>query len=292
MPLWRSDDATASDEFGDAAVTVGDDGLVLVGEEVSPSDSDAPAIGCSANTLDSEATFRLSADVPPDEPVETCTVIGHQVPAAEQVTRLRMVADGVEVDTVDASEQPLPWFGPAEDVAAPPEEIAAPRPEAPSPFKPGSGEQEFDRLGRTILEVPVDIRPTEGALPENVAGMEFGKQPTIDETLPDDSPPDLFCSYTPWTICYRPLYFEDIALERYGYNVGYLQTGLSGVRFFSSVAALPYKMTRRPPRSCQCSNGFSRVGDCPLPCYGNRRFQWNAALVEAAAIAAVAYILP
>ncbi len=143
-----------------------------------------------------------------------------------------------------------------------------------------------------MLDVPVDIRPPEGELPADLAAQRFAGEPTIDETLPGDEPPDVFCSYTPWTICYRPLYFEDIALERYGRNVGFLQTGLSGVRFFSSVAALPYKMTRRPPRSCQCSNGFSRPGDCPLPGYGNRKFQWDAALVETAIVTGFVFIIP
>ena len=51
-------------------------------------------------------------------------------------------------------------------------------------------------------------------------------------------------------------------------------------------------MTVRPPRSCQCSNGFSRPGDCPLPGYGRREFRLDASLIEAAAVAGVVYILP
>lgn len=173
------------------------------------------------------------------------------------------------------------------------EEVPAPAPAAVTPYKPAAeDESKFDRFQRQIVDVPVDIRPTEGLLPENVGAEKFAAEPTIDESLPSGEPANIFCSYTPWTICYRPLYFEDIGLERYGKNVGCLQTGLSGVRFFGSVAALPYKMTRRPPRSCECSNGFSRPGDCPLPGYGNRRFQWNAALVEAAMVTAVVYIIP
>ncbi len=174
----------------------------------------------------------------------------------------------------------------------PVEEIVTPIPGPESRFKSQPAEDDFDRFSRQIVDVPVDIRPSEGAMPEDRGADKFAAEPIVDETLPSDRPADIFCSYTPWTICYRPLYFEDIALERYGKNVGYLQTGLSGVRFFGSVAALPYKMTRRPPRSCQCSNGFSRPGDCPLPGYGNRRFQWDAALVEAAVVTAFVYIIP
>jgi hypothetical protein len=172
------------------------------------------------------------------------------------------------------------------------EEIARPQPTRES-FKPAAeDEASIDRFNRSIMDVPVDIRPTQGLLPEDVGAEKFAAEPTIDESLPSGEPAHVFCAYTPWTICYRPLYFEDIALERYGKNVGYFQTGLSGVRFFTQVAALPYKMTRRPPRSCECSNGFSRPGDCPLPGYGNRRFELDAALVEAAAVTAFVYIIP
>jgi hypothetical protein len=64
------------------------------------------------------------------------------------------------------------------------------------------------------------------------------------------------------------------------------------VKFFGSIAALPYKMTVRRPRSCECSNGFSRCGDCPLPGYGRREVRLDASLIEAAAVAGVVYILP
>jgi hypothetical protein len=180
------------------------------------------------------------------------------------------------------------------------ETIPTPAPIPRSPFKPSGDDEEIehDPFTRRVIDVPLDIRPTKGDLPLDLAAGRSAGEPTIDETLPGDGtwaggePADVYCSYTPWTICYRPLYFEDIKLERYGENVGYLQTGLSGLRFFSSIAALPYKMTVRPPRSCQCSNGFSRCGDCPLPGYGRREFRLDASFVEAAAVAGVVYILP
>ena len=172
------------------------------------------------------------------------------------------------------------------------ERIVTPRSVARSPFKPDADESDQDRFKRQVADVSLDIRPTEGAMPEDLAAAKFADEPTIDETFPSDLPPDIFCSHTPWTFCYRPLYFEDIKLERYGANVGNLQTGLSGVRFFGSILVLPYKMTVRPPRSCQCSNGFSRCGDCPLPGYGRREFRWDASLIEAAAVAGVVFILP
>jgi hypothetical protein len=51
-------------------------------------------------------------------------------------------------------------------------------------------------------------------------------------------------------------------------------------------------MTVRCPRSCQCSNGFSRCGDVPLPGYDSCVFRIDASLVEAAAVLGVIFILP
>ncbi len=224
-------------------------------------------------------------------PPKKKAVLGKEVPVVSE--QRSDAAHGSPRASSAGYQQPeLEPFDPAETFA-PSEEIITPAPATPTPFKPKSeDEAKLDRFNRDILDVEVDIRPTAGDMPEDRGAQRFADQPVIDESLPSGEPADVLCAYTPWTICYRPLYFEDIALERYGKNVGCLQTGLSGVRFFGSIAALPYKMTRRPPRSCECSNGFSRPGDCPLPGYGNRRLELDAALMEAAAITAVVYIIP
>ena len=171
------------------------------------------------------------------------------------------------------------------------EVIAAPEPDFEGPFKPRTDETHIDRFTRRVADVPVDIRPTEGAMPGDPAAARFAEQALADPRQTGEVP-GIVCSYTPWTICFRPLYFEDIALERYGHRVPIIQPALSGARFFASVAALPYKMRVHPPRSCVCSNGFSRCGDCPLPGYGQCVWRWDAALVEAAAVTGFVFILP
>ena len=129
--------------------------------------------------------------------------------------------------------------------------------------KPADAEDYFDRFRRPVADVPLDITPPEGTMPLDKAATEFAEG-TAD---PRDyaRTVQIVCSYTPWTICYRPLYFEEISLERYGWTHGLVQPAISGAHFFGSVALLPYKMTVRRPRSCLCSNGFSRCGDCPMP---------------------------
>jgi hypothetical protein len=171
------------------------------------------------------------------------------------------------------------------------EAITTPPPEFGGAFKPRANESDADRFLRPIDDVPLDIRPTEGAMPEDLAASKFEQQAQPDPRI-DHAVEEVFCSYTPWTICFRPLYFEDVGVERYGQRVRVLQPAVSGAHFFANVALLPYKMRLRPPRSCVCSNGFSRVGDCPPPCYGDCYWRWDAAVVEAAAVTGFVFILP
>jgi len=77
-------------------------------------------------------------------------------------------------------------------------------------------------------------------------------------------------SFTPityvWTasnLSHYPLYFEEIALERYGHSAGpLLQPVLSGGHFFGSVLALPYSMGLNPPHECMFDLGYYRPGSC------------------------------
>lgn len=69
-----------------------------------------------------------------------------------------------------------------------------------------------------------------------------------------------------WTasgLCHKPLYFEQVNLERYGQERGPLvQPVLSTAHFFANVAFLPYKMAINPPSECQYALGYYRPGNC------------------------------
>lgn len=63
--------------------------------------------------------------------------------------------------------------------------------------------------------------------------------------------------------CYKPLYFEQINLERYG--IGYscpTNALVSGGKFFADATLLPVKLLKNPPHSCECTLGHRRPGDC------------------------------
>ncbi|MHB1036288.1 MAG: SHD1 domain-containing protein [Pirellulales bacterium] len=64
-------------------------------------------------------------------------------------------------------------------------------------------------------------------------------------------------------LCHKPLYFEDVALERYGHSWGpFVQPFVSGAHFFVTVPILPYKMGMEPPCECLYTLGYYRPGSC------------------------------
>ncbi len=92
-------------------------------------------------------------------------------------------------------------------------------------------------------------------------------------------------------ICHKPLYFEDVHLERYGHSWNPVaQPFLSAAHFFISVPLLPYKMGLNPPQECIYTLGYYRPGNCapylidPIP------FSLRAALFEGAAAAGFGYL--
>lgn len=69
---------------------------------------------------------------------------------------------------------------------------------------------------------------------------------------------------------YRPLLFEEENVERYGQHAGYyLQPYVSGVHFFGSVVALPYKIASDGWIDCEYGLGYYRPGNCN-PAYRKR----------------------
>lgn len=64
-------------------------------------------------------------------------------------------------------------------------------------------------------------------------------------------------------LCHKPLYFEEVQLERYGHTTGPLvQPFLSGAHFFVNIAALPYRAGINPPSECMYALGYYRPGSC------------------------------
>ena len=72
-------------------------------------------------------------------------------------------------------------------------------------------------------------------------------------------------TYT-WTAsssCHKPLYFEEVGLERYGHSAGpLLQPLVSAAQFYANVLLLPYNMGVYTPVECRYPLGHYRPGSC------------------------------
>ncbi len=65
------------------------------------------------------------------------------------------------------------------------------------------------------------------------------------------------------SLCHKPLYFEEEALERYGHSHGWICEDLvSCAHFFGNVALLPYHVGVETPCECIYDLGVYRPGDC------------------------------
>jgi hypothetical protein len=146
---------------------------------------------------------------------------------------------------------------------------------------PSAGERDYFKR---INQLSIDIAAKAGEFPRECS---IGETPTV--------PRDLQTTFT-WkasALCHKPLYFEDVQLERYGHCWGPVwQPFISAGRFVIGVPLLPYKMGLEPPDECVYALGYYRPGDCapymldPLP------LSVRGALLEAGAIAGAVAVLP
>jgi hypothetical protein len=93
---------------------------------------------------------------------------------------------------------------------------------------------------------------------------------------------------------HRPLYFEDVTLERYGHTsaIPGFRPVVSGARFYGQLAMLPYQMTLDRPRKCIYTLGYYRPGECVPFQRQTLPFQLDAAAVEVGAIAGLILLIP
>ena len=142
----------------------------------------------------------------------------------------------------------------------------------------------LDQL-KKIAELGTDIKPGEGVLPPECPLVKT-------EFSPRDWAPTTY-AWKATGLCHKPLYFEDVHLERYGHSWGpYIQPIISGGHFFLTLPVLPYKMGLNTPNECIYTLGYYRPGNCapymldPLP------LSVRAALFEAGAWVGAAALIP
>ncbi len=115
----------------------------------------------------------------------------------------------------------------------------------------------------TIEDISLDIRETAEMLPKSYSQelMDY-----TDNSWKEFAPTHKMFAWAAPDIRYQPLYFEDVALERYGQTYfGVRQFTRSAIHFTKSTLLLPYHMRFNPPQSCDYPLGYSRPGNCVEP---------------------------
>ena len=94
-------------------------------------------------------------------------------------------------------------------------------------------------------------------------------------------------------LCHRPLYFEQINLERHGYGCCEpLQPLASAAHFFGTLPALPYCMAVECPCECVYTLGHYRPGSCPPLRYHWPPFSPLAAAAEGGVWTGMVFLIP
>lgn len=187
----------------------------------------------------------------------------------------------LDVADLAAAVNPAVLMQPAEEVAPP----------------AGEPSERDRRLYRPITEVMVNAE-----LPTGLAPGEPGSE--IDEPATPPTPqfgdarlvggwPITDFNWAATGMYHKPLYFEEVNLERYGYTVSpVLQPLISGAHFFATIPALPYKMTTHPPNECYYTLGHYRPGSCAPRRWHHEPWDPLAATVEAGFVVGLVYIIP
>jgi len=106
----------------------------------------------------------------------------------------------------------------------------------------------IEEIGLSLHEV--------GRVPEDRSGLlkEYGRFGPVSESV------KVFAWEAP-DIRYQPLFFEDVALERYGQTLpDYRQSVRSAIHFGTAFTGLSLQLLETPSRSCDYSLGYCRPG--------------------------------
>jgi len=150
-------------------------------------------------------------------------------------------------------------------------------PARPPKHHPGwyDRDEETVEQHKPINQLRARILLPEGDLPIDFATPHFARYPTFLHDLGTTRGfSGTSWSWEPTALCFNPLWFQDINLERYGWHYGCAQTAVSAVKFTAECALLPYKLVAESPCDCQHTLGYDRPGNCvPYRCY---RLPWRS----------------
>lgn len=208
-------------------------------------------------------TFLLVFSTAEQANAQMQSIVKHATPPVDRIARRLVIQDPVLLENSQVVEPTIseqfqlaePSVGSVEPNVLPSQEFQLLELRTRAPVR-----QEFGPWPRKgIREIAVDIRETSNEVPEDrsVQLLRSGSS----EWSSFAAAPKVFAWVAP-DIRYQPLYFEDVALERYGQTKApYIQSTLSAAHFFKSFVLLPHQMRHDAPGSCDSPLGFCRPGN-------------------------------
>lgn len=149
-------------------------------------------------------------------------------------------------------------------------------------------QRRIESLRKPIRSIRITAK-TSAPVPESVADEVLSRTEslTLSSSGSTLSPPNRYTS----SFCHRPLYFEELNLERCGNTYGCATNAVSGFHFLTNTAMLPYRLaTQRPDYTvptrgdCQTCQEYSH----DIEPFG---FEPRGVLVEAAAAAGFVFLM-
>ena len=160
-------------------------------------------------------------------------------------------------------------------------------------------EDEFIGQDVPLSDVIIKVAPSEGELPVNFAAKRMGQDLILDNTGCSRQWAATAFAWEASAYCHRPLYFEEINLERHGHMIGFrrdhgnlIQPIVSGAHFFATIPILPYKMSVDPANECIYTLGHYRPGTYVQPHLNLIPLRVDAAAVQAGVIIGLIYLIP
>ena len=124
------------------------------------------------------------------------------------------------------------------------------------------------RRGYVILDSGQKISYARLSEADLAAVSEFWRLPTVCSvgngggSVQRNWIPQTF-SWTASNLCHKPLFFENVQLERYGHSHGpFAQPVHSVAHFFVSLVSVTYQNAITPANECQYALGYYRPGNC------------------------------
>lgn len=154
--------------------------------------------------------------------------------------------------------------------------------------------RQLDRAEQLLTPLAdITLRPqTKGLAPKDYALQAFHETAQPDSAVLKRNWQLAHSQWAPTSLWHKPLYFEDVNLERHGLSFGIAQPAVSATRFVGNVVALPYHMVRQHPHDCVYDLGHCRPGNC-VPFYRHHApFDKVAGLAEAGTLVGMVLLIP